>query len=86
VHVHAQLYFTPLQTSQFLSFAAIGLPAELMGDQCHQAAIRLYLHVSTKEKKTHELLDSSMLVQNARDHFLKVESTTFSLPDPLEAG
>jgi hypothetical protein len=64
LHVHTQPYFAPLQTYQFLSFAATSLPAELMGDQCHQGAIRLYLHVSTKEKerkKTHKLLDSNIL-------------------------
>ena len=51
MHVHAQLYFAPLQTSQFLSFAATNLPTELMGDRCHQRANRLYLHLLTKEKK-----------------------------------
>ena len=61
MNVHAQLYFAPVQTSQFLSFAATSLPVKLMGDQCHQRANRLYLHLLTKEeKRTYELLDLSM--------------------------
>jgi hypothetical protein len=32
LHVRTQPYFAPLQTYQFLSFAATSLPAELMGD------------------------------------------------------
>jgi len=50
MHVHTQLFFSPLQTSQFLSFAATILPAELMSHQVVLARV----NKRKKIKKSHK--------------------------------
>jgi hypothetical protein len=82
MNVHAQLYFAPLQTSQFLSFAATSIPFELMGDRCHQGAIRLYLHVSTKEKKERKL--RSYLTRAVEHAAASVSASTESPPSMVQ--
>ena len=73
MHVHARLFLSPLQTSQFLSFAATSFPAELMSHQVVLARVN-------KRKKNLTNIDWENIYNSCKKQFKQFPATNISKP------
>jgi hypothetical protein len=62
MNVHVQLYFAPLQTSHFLSFAATSLPSELMAIDATKERLGCACTCQQKQKKKRKKKENSRTV------------------------